>query len=386
MSLRISVLFVSIFFCINAHAQFADRDLVWQDAIKQTAVLVNESEAGRTGRQVFPRTLVHDSLKLVNSNDWTSGFFPGMLWLIYERTKDESWKTAAKEYTSLMSREPYNGNSHDVGFKVYNSYGQGYRLTSDTMYKRMVIDGAKTLITRFNPNVGCIKSWDFAKDQFPVIIDNMMNLELLFEATRFSGDSSFYKVAVSHANTTMKNHFRADYSTYHAVHYDSVTGKVLSKITYQGYADSSAWARGQAWGLYGYIMCYRETKNKAYLAQAEHIATFILNNPNIPSDGVPYWDYNAPDKEHQPRDASAAAIMASAFYELSHYSKMRKKLKKAADKIMQSLINSYRAPLGSAHGFLLLHSTGHKPAGSEIDVPIIYADYYFLEALGRRIK
>ena len=356
----------------------------WQDAEQQTRLMLKEAREFRNNRQVFPRTIEHDSLKLVRSGDWTSGFFPGMLWFMYERTKKEEWKNAAKEFTALMNREPYNGDSHDVGFKVYNSYGNGFRLTKDTSYKRLIIDAARTLCSRFNPKLGVIKSWDFSKSwQYPVIIDNMMNLELLFEATKFSGDSSFYKIAVTHANTTLKNHFRANNSSYHVVDYDTATGQVREKVTAQGFAPESAWARGQAWGLYGYTMCYRETKNKAYLDQADRIAQFILNNPDLPSDMVPYWDYNAPDKSTQPRDASAAAITASALYELSKYSRQGKTYRTAADKILKSLTNNYRAPLGTSHGFILLHSTGHKPANSEVDVPIIYADYYYLEALMR---
>jgi unsaturated chondroitin disaccharide hydrolase len=356
---------------------------IWNEAEQQARMMLAEARQLRTSRLVFPRTTVRDSLKVVHSGDWTSGFFPGMLWFLYERTKKDEWLKAAQEFTALMVREPFNGDSHDVGFKVYNSYGNGYRLTKDTAYRRLIIQAAKTLSTRFNPKVGLIKSWDF-KWQYPVIIDNMMNLELLFAATKFSGDSTFYKIAVTHANTTMKNHFRPDNSSYHVLDYDSVTGQVIEKTTHQGYAPESAWARGQAWGLYGYTMCYRETKNKEYLAQAERIAAFLMKHPALPPDGVPHWDYNVPNISAEPRDASAAAITASALYELSNYSKQKQAYRKMADKIMQSLTNIYRAPPGGNHGFILLHSVGHKPVNSEVDVPIIYADYYYMEALFRK--
>lgn len=375
-----------LIFCLNISAQKSGNNKVWNDAEQQVNVLLKETKDSRYRQLIFPRTVINDSLKLVSSNDWTSGFFPGILWFLYERTGKEEWKDAAKEFTALMIKEIFNNNSHDVGFKVYNSYGNGYRLTNDAAYRKYIIDAAKTLASRFNSTIGCIKSWDFTKWQYPVIIDNMMNLELLFEATKLSGDSSFYKIAVSHANTTMKNHFRADFSSYHVVNYDTTTGNVIGKMTAQGYASESAWARGQAWGLYGFTMCYRETKDKKYLDLAGHIASFILNNPNLPKDGVPYWDYDVPNIEREPKDASAAAIAASALYELSHYSKKGKRYKKAADKIMNSLSDKYRAAIGTNDGFLLLHSTGHKPAGSEIDVPIIYADYYYLEALLRSEK
>jgi unsaturated chondroitin disaccharide hydrolase len=228
-----------------------------------------------------------------------------------------------------------------------------------------------------------IKSWDHGKWQFPVIIDNMMNLELLFWATKISGDSSFYKIAVSHANTTLKNHFRPDNSSYHVLNYDTLTGDVIEKITAQGYANESAWARGQAWGMYGYTVAYRETKDKRYLDQAVKIADFFLKHPNLPKDKVPYWDFNAPNIPNEERDASAAAIMASGLLELSMHAN-RKDFKTSAEEILKSLSTpTYLAPTGSNHDFILMHSVGHKPAKSEIDVPIIYADYYYIEGLLR---
>ena len=368
-------------------AQQAAKPLLFAE--KQTDVLLQktaETKASSLKANLFsPRSLNPDgSLNLVSPDDWCAGFFAGNLWQLYEYSGDSKWMDQAKAFTHIMESEKTDGGSHDVGFKVYCSVGNAYRLTHDEHYKEVIIEAAKTLSTRFNPIVGSIKSWDNKKWKYPVIIDNMMNLELLFEATKLSGDSSFYKIAVTHANTTMKNHYRADYSSYHMVNYDPETGKVLRKQTVQGYADESAWARGQAWGLYGFTMCYRETGNKVYLTQAENIAKFILNNPNLPKDLVPYWDYNDPAIPNVPRDASAAAIMASALYELSTYSTNGKFYSTTADKILNSLNANYQAPLGADKGFLLLHSTGHKPGGSEIDVPIIYADYYYLEALLRQ--
>lgn len=370
--------------CLIADAQGSKQ--VYRDAEKQISLLYEESIKNRAGRLVFPRTMAKDSVKLVASGDWTSGFFPGILWMLYERTNDPGWKNKAEEFTALMEREPRNRSSHDVGFKVYDSYGQGYRLTNNETYKKAILEGAATLITRFNKKTGCIRSWDFGKWQYPVIIDNMMNLELLFAATRLSGDSIYYKVAVSHANTTMRNHFRADYSSYHVVDYDTLTGKMTGGGTHQGYADGSAWARGQAWALYGYTMCYRETKDPAYLKQAENVAAFLLSHPMLPKDKIPYWDFNVTDTSKEPRDASAAAITASALYELKQYSENKKQYNKAAGKIMNNLTKYYRATIATNHGFILLHSTGHKPVNGEVDVPLIYADYYYLEALQRRYR
>ncbi|AXY72921.1 glucuronyl hydrolase [Paraflavitalea soli] len=363
---------------------------VMADAEKQTKVMLQAVPAAKEGKAdlVSPRTIENGKLKLVASRDWTSGFFPGVLWFLYQYTGKQEWLKEAKAYTANIEREKTNGGTHDMGFKVYCSFGSGYRITKDAAYREVIIQSAKTLSTRFNPTIGCIRSWDHHKEVwgFPVIIDNMMNLELLFEATKLTGDSSFYKIAVAHANTTMKNHFRPDYSSYHVVDYDTATGAVVKKNTHQGYSHESAWSRGQAWALYGYTMCYRYTKNPVYLQQAEHIAAFILNHPRLPKDLVPYYDFDAPEIPNAPRDASAAAVIASGLYELSGYSKNAKLYNKTADKIVTNLTASYRSPIGENFGFILLHSTGSKPSNSEVDVPLNYADYYYLEALLRGRK
>ncbi|WP_106930601.1 InlB B-repeat-containing protein [Adhaeribacter arboris] len=358
-------------------------------AQNQTKLLLQQVDQAQTPVQpdlLLPRSLTPtNELKLIPTKDWTSGFFPGNLWFLYEHTHDPYWLNQAQSFTSLLAPEQFNTETHDVGFKIYSSYGTGYRLTQTASYRNVIIQAAKSLATRFNPKVGCIQSWNSSnKWPFPVIIDNMMNLELLFAATRLTGDSTFYRIADSHASTTLKNHFRADYSSWHVVDYDPLTGQVRQKNTHQGYSDQSAWARGQAWGLYGYTMCYRETKNQAYLTQAERIASFILNHPRLPADLVPYWDFDAPLIPNEPRDASAAAIMASALYELSTYSSQGTVYRAAADKILSSLANLYASPAGENRGFILQHSTGHKPAQSEMDVPLVYADYYYLEALLRK--
>jgi unsaturated chondroitin disaccharide hydrolase len=360
-------------------------------AEQQTQVMLKEikiatQQSGKND-QVSPRTLnAKGELVLVASRDWTSGFFPGVLWFLYQGTGQQQWADEARRATAQIEQDKLNGRTHDMGFKVYCSFGTGYRLTKDPNYRNVILQSAKTLSTRFYPKVGTLLSWDHSRDKwkFPVIIDNMMNLELLFAATKLSGDSSYYKIAVSHANTTMKNHFRPDYSSYHVIDYDSATGKVLKKNTHQGYAHESAWSRGQAWALYGYTMCYRETKNPAYLKQAENVAAFILNHPNLPADLIPYYDFNAPGIPNEPRDASAGALNASALYELSLYSRNGKLYRAKADQMLASLNQSYRPQVGGARGFLLLHSTGSKPSNSEVDVPLSYADYYFMEALLRQ--
>lgn len=382
-----TLLSVTLILPLFCWSQNINTPQVLSDAARQVRVMLKEIPTVKTGELVSPRTLENGNLKLVASRDWTSGFFPGELWFLYEYTNNAEWKTLAQQYTANIEREKTNGITHDMGFKIYNSFGNGYRLTKEPGYKAILIESAKTLSTRFNAKTGVIRSWDNRKRwAYPVIIDNMMNLELLFAVTKLTGDRSFYNIAVSHANTTMKNHFRKDYSSYHVVDYDSATGAILQKTTHQGYSDESAWSRGQSWGLYGYTMCYRETKDKKYLAHAEHIAGYLLKHPNIPSDKVPYYDYDAPGIPNEPRDASAAAIIVSGLYELSTYSKNGKKYKAAADKILENLTEHYRSAQGENKGFILLHSTGEKPKNSEVDVPIIYADYYYLEALLRSQK
>ncbi|MCW3080171.1 glycoside hydrolase family 88 protein [Segetibacter sp.] len=374
-----------------SEAQKINLPKVMAEAEKQTEVMLTEipKAKGVSHDLVSPRTLENGKLKLVPSKDWTSAFFPGQLWYLYEYTGNNKWKAEAERYTATIEKEKTNAGTHDMGFKIYCSFGNGLRLTQNEHYKDVIIQAAKTLSTRFNATAGVIKSWDNrTKWKYPVIIDNMMNLELLFEATKLTGDQSFRKIAIVHANTTMKNHYRADFSSYHVVDYDTSTGKVLQKTTHQGYSDASAWTRGQSWGLYGYTMCYRETKDKSYLAQAEKVAEYFLNHPNLPKDLVPYYDFDAPGIPNEPRDASAASITASALYELSTYSKNGKKYKDAANKIVENLTNSYRAKSGESYGFLLLHSTGSKAQNSEVDVPLSYADYYYIEALlrGKKLK
>jgi len=352
-------------------------------------ICIDEELAITTKKNVVnPRTVEKDgSLRLITPRDWCSGFFPGSLWFMYEYTHGSKWKEKADKHTFLIESEQFDRTSHDVGFKIFNSFGSGYKLTDGEKYRDVVVQAAKTLSERYNDKIGSLRSWDWNRNvwQYPVIIDNMMNLELLFEASKITGDKSFYLIADKHAETTLKNHFREDYSSFHVVDYDTISGKAIKKQTHQGYADHTAWARGQAWGLYGYTMSYRYTNKGEYLKQAENIANFIFSHPNLPKDLIPYWDFNDPKIPDAPRDASAACITASALYELAEYSKENKeKYLKWADIILLNLIQDYMAEEGTHKGFLLLHSTGHHPNNDEVDKPICYADYYFLEALIRR--
>ncbi|WP_211329999.1 AGE family epimerase/isomerase [Deminuibacter soli] len=378
----------------QAKAQFTPK------ANKQVLQLVNNDldfavkqykhMAQHVPEKLLPRTTNSDGgLMTSNTGWWTSGFYPGTLWYLYEYAHDTAVQAEATKRMLLLTKEQYNKGTHDLGFMMYCSFGNAYRLQPSDAYKKILITSSNSLSTRFKPTVGCIKSWDNKEWQFPVIIDNMMNLELLCWASKATGDSSYLHIAKTHANTTMAHHFRPDYSSYHVVNYDTTTGKVISRITAQGYADESAWSRGQAWGLYGYTVMYRETKDPAYLQQAQHIAAYILNNPAMPKDLVPYWDYNIPDTANAKRDASAAAITASALLELSTYADKKEGTKywTAAESIIRSLSSAaYLAKEGENNNFLLMHSTGFFKANSEVDVPLTYADYYFVEALMRYKK
>jgi len=336
----------------------------------------------------FPKTYnaATDKVETSGSDWWCSGFYPGTLLYLYKQTKDTELYHEALRLLPLLSKEQYNKTTHDLGFMMYNSFGIANRIAPSEEYKNVLLNSARSLASRFNPTVGCIRSWDAKGDDFLVIIDNMMNLELLFWATRVTGDSSFYHIAVAHANTTLKNHFRPDNSSYHVINYNAKTGAVQKKRTQQGAADESAWARGQAWALYGYTMTYRETGDKKYLNQANAIAQFILNHPNLPADKIPYWDFNAPGIPNALRDASAAAIICSALLELSQYvdKKDASNYVHNAEVILQNLSSpKYKAASGTNGGFLLQHSVGNLPGKTEVDVPLSYADYYFVEAMKR---
>ena len=360
-----------------------------ENAEIQIGALMNASEEGDTIR--IPSSFQDGKIVYVPTDDWVSGFFAGTLWYMYELTGDENWADHARKHTEVLDTIQYLTWHHDVGFMIYDSYGNGLRLKNIEGYKDVCVNTAKSLSTRFRPKAGVLQSWNTDRGwqaergwECPVIIDNMMNLELLFKATEFSGDSTYAKIAVSHADKTLENHFRPDWSCYHVVDYDLNTGEVRRKCTAQGYADESAWARGQAWALYGYTVAYRFTHDKKYLDLAEHVADFLFNSPTMPEDLVPYWDFNAPGIPDEPRDASSAAVIASGLYEMSYHTG-NNEYKEKADKIIESLSTpAYRAAQGTNGGFILMHSVGSIPHGSSIDVPLNYADYYFLEALIRK--
>lgn len=337
----------------------------------------------------MPRSFSNDG-EFIASNIkwWCSGFYPGTLWYIYEYSGDPQFKGIARKNTlKLDTLKTMKGTDHDLGFQMNCSYGNAYRITGDKEYLEPILTSAKTLAKRFSPVTGVIRSWDFVREgrdwKYPVIIDNMMNLEHLYNAGRIFNDDSLKTVAVTHANTTMCNHFRQDYTSWHLVDYDPQTGEVRKKETVQGFSDDSAWARGQAWALYGFTMMFRESGHDSYLTQARNVADMLLSR--LPEDGIPYWDFDSDKTPNDLRDASAGAIMASAFVQLSTLTDdeaSNAKYLAMAEKQLRTLASpEYLAEPGTNGNFILKHSVGSLPDNSEVDVPLTYADYYFLEAL-----
>ena len=354
-------------------------------AIDVAEYQLKQSAAEFDTTQLFPRSWKADKFRAVDAYDWTSGFFPGSLWIGYQLTGDEALKSEAEKYTARLHEIPAYKGTHDLGFMVFCSYGMQQAIENDEVSAAAIVEASNSLSSRFCDSVGLIRSWDFGPWNYPVIIDNMMNLEMLFWASRHTGDKSYYDIAVRHADNTLANHFREDNSSYHVISYNN-DGTVESKGTFQGFADDSSWARGQAWGLYGYTMSDRETGLERYLEHAQKIAELIMNHPNTPEDRIPYWDYNAPNIPDAPRDTSAAAVMASALFELSTMveGELSQRYFDYGETLLMALSSdAYLAKKGENGGFILMHATGHLPANSEIDVPLNYGDYYYLEAIRR---
>ena len=392
----LSLMAVGAISCTSQKSQEVEKtwsEKAIENARKQIGLEIDSIEA--SGKILNPVTLTPEGkVFYCGYEDWRSGFFPGNVWYLYELTNDSTLIPLAQKYTEALDSAKTLTWHHDIGFIVNCSYGNGLRLSHKEAYKDVMIEAAKSLCTRFREKAGIIQSWNVDKGwqsqrgwECPVIIDNMMNLELLFEATKLSGDSTYYKVAVAHADRTLQEHFREDGSCYHVIDYSLKDGSVRNRHTAQGYAHESAWSRGQGWAIYGYSVCYRETGDKKYLDQALKTFNFMKNHKRMPADLVPYWDMDAPNIPNEPRDASSAAVIASALYEISTYNLPdAASYKEYADKIMESLASpNYTAALGENGRFILMHSVGSIPHNNEIDVPLNYADYYYLEALKRKM-
>lgn len=389
--MRKAIFFITSLLCLACQKQESMEELtarVFERAAAQMELMdknLDSAAVSNPGVAIYPRSINKEgALWTSNYKWWCSGFYPGSMWYVYEYTGDEKIKELALEYQAGLEPLRFRKDDHDIGFQLMCSYGNCLRLTEDQTCVPVLIDGANSLASRFDPEVGCTRSWSFGKWSFPVIVDNMMNMELLLKAAELGGSDSLKNVALAHARTTMKNHFREDKSCFHLVDYNPETGEVVGKQTVQGLADDSAWARGQAWGLYGFTMVYRFCKEQDILDHAIAIAEYLL--PRLPEDSVPFWDYDSAEIPNDVRDASAAAIMASGLIELSQYVDAEKaeRYLATAEKMLRTLASEeYLCAEGEDYGFLLKHSTGNKNTDSEVDVPLTYADYYFLEALIR---
>ncbi len=383
--LCLSIILLFSISCSNPQSRKEEKEKFIKTTMQKVISQLGRQVKEQKDSAMFPVSFDNGKTSIKPVQDWTSGFFPGSLWYLYKYTGDEKWKTSAKKWTEMLSSAQYLTNTHDLGFMVFCSYGNGFKYGNQNDYAAVILQASKSLASRFDSKTGCIKSWD-QKGKYLVIIDNMMNLEMLLWASKHSADFTLYKIAITHAETTIKNHFRPDFSSFHVLNYDTITGNVIWKHTAQGYSDSSLWARGQSWGLYGFTLMYRETKDKKYLDQAKHIADLLISYKSMPPDGIPYWDYSDPAIPKTNRDVSAACIMASALLELYKYAEepASGKYYAFAEKILHSLSSDdYMAKPGTNGNFILLHSVGNKPANSQVDVPLNYADYYFIEALLR---
>lgn len=372
----------------KSKVRWADRQLEYcrRQIARTLEALPNDS--------VLPRSIDIDkcSWHTTDAYDWTSGFWPGILWYSYENSGKLSDKLQALAYTERQrplveeSHEP----DHDIGFQLLCSYGHAYQNTGRKEYLDILLEGAAKLAKLYNPKVGTILSWPHAvKSQgWPhnTIMDNMMNLQLLFFAERHGGPEEYRDMAVNHARKTMDHQFREDYSSYHVALYDSITGRFIRGCTNQGLNDESFWARGQAWGIYGFTVVYRETLDKTFLRFVEKITEAYL--ARLPEDYVPYWDFDDPHIPNAERDASAAAIVASALLELSQLEdneELARRYILASERMLRSL-SSVQYQSRNRNSAFLLHSTGNMPGGYEIDASINYADYYYIEALTRYRK
>ena len=360
----------------------------------RTALSQLRDGEGKYDYTMMPRNILDGktwNCRKAKPEEWCSGFWPGVLWMAYKASGDEEIRSAAEGYTKALdfvaTRQAYD---HDLGFITINSWLKGIEALGDKApehYRRTALAAADSLATLYNPKVGTILSWPrHVKDYggHNTIMDNMINLELLFWASRNGGSRLLHDIAVSHATTTMKHHFRPDGSCYHVAVYDTLTGDFLRGQTHQGYADYSMWARGQSWAIYGYTMVYKYTRDPLFLAFAQKVTDIYLKRlQETSNDLIPRWDMDdlRPDA---PKDASAACVVASALLDLGDYiGGWRGKYYHDMAIRMLAQLSTDRYLSNNINSSFLLHSTGHHPAGSEIDASIIYADYYYIEAIGK---
>ena len=363
------------------------------DSLVNNAIIISLNHLKESIREVGSDTLYPTygtkdlKWQLKGSDDWTSGFYPGCLWYAYELSKDPSFNKSAKEWTAPIEHEKYNHDTHDLGFRFMCSFGNGLRFgkgINSHNYKNIILTAAKTLAMRYNSKVGCISSnWDKLKikNSYPVVIDIMMNLELLFWASENGGPQYLAEYAINHATRTAHDFIREDGGTYHIVRYNKNTGKIINKGTLQGAGDETTWSRGQAWAIYGFVVCYRFTKDIKFLKVAEKLADYFIKH--LPKNHIAPWDFQS-DIDY--RDVSATSITTSALFEMIKYIKddsLKNYYESQAEAMLTSLCNPPYFTEGKNTSCLLDHSVQYLPINSNVDVPAIFADYYFLEAIVR---
>jgi unsaturated chondroitin disaccharide hydrolase len=316
---------------------------------------------------------------------WTSGFQAGLDWELYQATGSPYWRALAQTRQAGVESQDVNTSDHDIGFKIFDSFGNGLRLTGDPSSKSVLLTAADHLATLYDPDVGCLLSWGDPKTDFKVVIDSVMNLELLLWASKHGRSTTLRDIALSHARHLQTDHVRADGSTFHAVWYNPTTGAILKQGTIQGNRDASTWSRGQAWAVHGFTMMYRETGDASFLATARSTADWWL--AHVPHDMVPYWDFDFTDGSSEPRDSSAAAIAASGLLELARLdpdSARASRYQAGAVATLTSLSSSAYRSDGTGSQAILLHGTRYKnDHPGDFDTGLIFGDYYFMEALLR---
>ena len=372
----ILIIFIFAFYFTPVFSQGLDSLI--QENMPYILQTLESSTAEIGSHSRHPEKTDTDGSWITHSRDnWTSGFFSGALWYAYALTEEQKWRDAAIAWSADLESRKNNTGTHDVGFQMMSSWGNWYKLTGREDNVPVIIQTANSLSKRFNETIGCTRSWGGVNDnsKFLVIVDNMMNLELLFWAAKNGGDQKYHEMAVRHAETTMQHHVRDDGSTFHVIDFN-FDGTVKSKYTHQGYRDWSTWSRGQAWGIYGFVVSYRESGDQRFLDIAQQMADYFINN--LPDDFVPYSDFDAPNIPNESKDASAAAITCSALFELNSFVE-GDKYRIAAENILTSLLSNYLTKETNLSSIL---QKGCVRWGSH-EQGLIYADYYFLEAIIR---
>jgi len=366
-----------------------DVDHVMRVAAKKLAAF----DSAHTDTSKFPTEAKGDKWVLIPPYEWTSGFYPGALWYMYEYARAtnppeaEAWRARAQRWTAGLKQEQFNRGTHDLGFMMFDSFGNGYRITKNAEYQKVLLQSAKSLAARYRPVTRMIRSQGNMEDmdRYTVIIDNMMNLELLMWASENGGGTELRQIAISHADRALKEFFRPDGSTYHVVELNPNTGDVQRKYTAQGMADESCWSRGQTWAIYGFGYMYEVTKDQRYLDAAVKAAEYYL--AHLPADNVPPSDFNSGLDGLEFKDSSAACVASSALFRLSRLvpdAARKDKYSQAAVAALRAVTEPPYFSEGDDKAGMILYSARNfhaSPNHRLTNTSLIWSDYYLLEAI-----